>query len=31
MQVNARFTNRREFMRWTNAPMFEGLARLLSA
>lgn len=29
-QVNARFTNRREFMRWTNAPMFEALARLLS-
>jgi len=30
-QVNARFTNRREFMRWTNAPMFEALARLLSS
>lgn len=29
-QVNARFRNRREFMRWTNAPMFEALARLLS-
>lgn len=29
-QLNARFTNRREFMRWTNAPMFEALARLLS-
>lgn len=31
MQINARSTNRREFMRWTNAPMFAGLARLLSA
>lgn len=29
-QLNARFRNRREFMRWTNAPMFEALARLLS-
>jgi hypothetical protein len=30
-QVNARYTNRREFMRWTNAPMFEALSRLLSS
>ena len=29
-QVNRRWTNTREFMRWTNAPMFEALARLLS-
>ena len=31
MQVNARGVNRREFMRWTNAPMFEALARLVSS
>jgi len=30
-QLNARGTNRREFMRWTNAPMFEALARLLTS
>ena len=29
-QRNAHFLNPREFMRWTNAPMFEALSRLLS-
>jgi hypothetical protein len=31
MQVNSRGVNRREFMRYANAPMFEALARLLSS
>ena len=31
MQANSRGVNRREFMRWTNAPMFEALARVLSS
>jgi hypothetical protein len=31
MQVTARGVNRREFMRWTNTPMFAALGRLLSA
>jgi hypothetical protein len=30
-RLTARGLNRREFMRWTNAPMFRALARLESA